>query len=75
MRGSIPRLPERGALVLRPSGEIVEQLSGQPFERALSEAQGQAAPQTLLSDLTGAIRKAADPKNRLLDSYFRELLS
>ena len=59
LRSSIPRLPERGALVLRPSGEIVEQLSGQPFERALSEAQGQAAPQTLLSDLTDAIRKAA----------------
>ena len=59
LRASIPRLPERGALVLRPSGEIVEQLSGQPFERALSEAQGQVAPQTLLSDLTDAIRKAA----------------
>ena len=59
LRSSIPRLPERGALVLRPSGDIVEQLSGQPFERALSEAQGQAAPQTLLSDLTDAIRKAA----------------
>jgi protease-4 len=59
LRSSIPRLPELGALVLRPSGEIVEQLSGQPFERALSEAQGQAAPQTLLSDLTDAIRKAA----------------
>ena len=54
LRSSIPRLPERGALVLRPSGDIVEQLSGQPFERALSEAQGQAAPQTLLSDAASA---------------------
>lgn len=62
LRGSMPRLPERGALVLRPSGEIVEQLAGQPLGRALSEAQGQSAPQTLLSDLTSAIRKAAVDK-------------
>ena len=36
----MPRLPDRAALVMRPSGEIVEQLSGEPIERALSEAQG-----------------------------------
>ena len=59
VRGSIPRLPESGALVIRPSGDIVEQLSGEPLQRALSEAQGESAPQTLLSDLTCAIRAAA----------------
>ncbi len=59
LRGSIPRLPERGALVVHPSGDIVEQLAGAPFERALSEAQGERAPQTLLWDLTRAIRGAA----------------
>jgi protease IV len=59
LRSSIPRLPERGALVLRPSGDIVEQLAARPLERALSEAQGENAPQTLLADLTLAIRKAA----------------
>ncbi len=59
LRGSMPRLPERGALVIHPTGEIVEQLSGAPFERALNEAQGESAPQTLLWDLTRAIRGAA----------------
>ncbi len=59
MRGTTPPLPGRGALVIRPEGEIVEQLSGEPFERALNEAQGQQAPQTLLWDLTDAIRAAA----------------
>ena len=59
LRASIPRLPERGALVIHPSGEIVEQLAGAPLERALNEAQGQSAPQTLLWDLTRAIRSAA----------------
>ena len=59
LRSSIPRLPERGALVIRPSGDIVEQLSGRPLERAINDAQGQSAPQTLLWDLTRAIRSAA----------------
>jgi len=63
LRSSIPRIPDRGALIIRPSGELVEQLSGQPLQRAISEAQGQGAPQTLLWDLTRAIRSAAkDPR-------------
>jgi protease-4 len=59
LRSSIPRLPDRGALVIRPSGDIVEQLSGEPLQRAINEAQDQSAPQTLLWDLTHAIRSAA----------------
>jgi protease-4 len=58
LRGSMPHLPERGALIIRPAGDIVEQLAGEPLQRALSEAQGESAPQTLLSDLTRAIRRA-----------------
>ncbi len=58
LRGSIAHLPERGALIVHPSGEIVEQLAGEPLQRALSEAQGESAPQTLLWDLTRAIRSA-----------------
>ena len=56
---STPRLPEHAALVLRPSGAIVEQLSGEPFERAINQAQGSAPPETLLWDLTEAIHAAA----------------
>ncbi len=59
LRQSTPRIPEKAALVVRPSGDIVEQLSGEPIERALNEAQGQGVPQTLLWDLTTAIRTAA----------------
>ena len=63
LRQSTPRLPEKAALVVRPSGDIVEQLSGEPIERALNEAQGEGVPQTLLWDLTTAIRAAAgDPR-------------
>ena len=56
---STPRLPEHAALVLRPSGAIVEQLTGEPFERAINQAQGNAPPETLLWDLTEAIHAAA----------------
>jgi protease-4 len=60
LRESMPRLPEKGALVIHPSGEIVEQLATVPLERALTEASEQREPQTLLWDLTDAIRAAAD---------------
>lgn len=59
LRGSTPPLPGRGALVIAPQGEIVEQLSGEPFERVINEARGEQAPQTLLWDLTEVIRAAA----------------
>lgn len=62
LRQVSPRLPEKAALVVRPSGNIVEQLSGEPLQRAISQAQGAGDPQTLLWDLTTAIRAAAsDP--------------
>lgn len=57
-----PRVPERAALILRPSGEIVEQLSGEPAERIFSETEGESSPQTLLWDLTTAIRAAANDR-------------
>lgn len=59
LRSSIPMLPTEAALVIAPVGEIVEQLSGDPFERALAEAQGLGSSETLLRDLTEAIRTAA----------------
>jgi protease-4 len=63
LRQVTPRVPEKAALVIRPSGDLVEQLSGDPLARAFSEAQGGSTPQTLLWDLITAIRAAAgDPR-------------
>lgn len=62
LRSTIPLLPAEAALVIAPTGEIVEQLSGDPFERALAEAQGAGSSETLLRDLTEAIRAAAGDK-------------
>ncbi len=54
----VPTVPSRAALVIKPEGDLVEQLSGSPFERALAEAYGQGTPETLVSDLIDAIEAA-----------------
>ena len=58
LRGSVPKIPLRAALVIQPQGEIVEQLSGEPLERALQQAQGGGRAQTLLWDLIDCVRAA-----------------
>jgi protease-4 len=57
---SLPRpvVPAAAALVLDPEGTIVDQLSGDPFQRALALAQGLDFGETLLSDLIEAVRQA-----------------
>src|ERR1044072_9170376 len=62
LRGSIPGVPAKAALVIAPEGQLVEQLSGDPIERAIDEARGQGRSETLLWDLTDAIHAAADDK-------------
>jgi protease-4 len=58
-RVSVPYVPARAALLVAPEGDIVDQLSGDPIERALAEAQGADRSETLLWDLVDAIRAAA----------------
>jgi protease IV len=58
-RVSVPYVPSKAALVVAPEGDIVDQLSGDPIERAIAEAQGADRSETLLWDLVDAIRAAA----------------
>ena len=53
-------LPETGALLLAPQGALVDQLSGDPLERAISKAQGQPVQETLVRDLVDALAAAKD---------------
>ena len=62
LRGSSPVIPGRAALLIAPEGEIVEQLSGDPLQRALEEARGDRHNETLLWDLTQSIRAAANDR-------------
>jgi protease-4 len=59
LRGSVPRIPSKAALLVAPEGRLVEQLSGDPVERAIQQARGEAHTETLLWDLTDSIRVAA----------------
>jgi len=55
-----PTVPDRAALVLAPRGEIVDQLTGDAFGRAVDELVGEEVPETLLRDLTDAVAAARD---------------
>jgi protease-4 len=62
LRGSVPTVPAKAALLVAPEGELVEQSTGDPLERAVQEARGQGHAETLLWDLTDSIRAAAKDK-------------
>jgi protease-4 len=53
-------LPERGALLINPDGPLVEQLSGDPVDRAFAELQGAATSGQLVREVVAAIDTAAD---------------
>src|ERR1700721_685227 len=60
-------LPRPAALVVAPEGEIVEQLSSDPVRRALGQASGGPAPETLLRDVIDAIAAAkSDSRIKLI---------
>jgi protease IV len=62
LHGSIPRVPDTAALVIKPEGQLVEQLSGEPLQRAVAQAQGEEHPETLLWDLVDAIHGAVNDR-------------
>jgi protease IV len=74
LRGSVPRVPDQAALVIAPTGTIVEQLSGDPLSRAVAQARGQGREETSLWDLIDAIRAAAkDARIRVLVLNFDQM--
>ena len=58
LSASSPKLPDQAALVIRPYGDLVEQLQGDPFDRALAEILGDADPQTLVQDIVDGLHFA-----------------
>jgi protease-4 len=63
LRTSIPHIADHSALVIQPYGAIVEQRTGSPVDQALARAQGDSVPETLLWDLTDALKAAKkDPR-------------
>lgn len=52
-------LPDRAVLQIQPSGFLVEQVEGDPLDRALAELAGDGRPQTLVQDVVDALEYAA----------------
>ena len=53
-------IPEQAALVIQPDGDLVEQLEGDPLERAISRSMGDERPETLVQDIVDALDYAKD---------------
>ncbi len=56
----IPIVPGKAALVIDPQGPLVEQLTGDPLERAFARALRSQPTETLLRDVVDAIEAGAD---------------
>lgn len=51
-------VPSSAALVINPTGMLVEQLEGSPLDRALADLNNEAPPQTLVRDVTDSLERA-----------------
>ncbi len=60
--GGLPIVPEGAALVIAPEGDIVEQRTARDSLAALTGDFNNIPPETLLRDVVGAIRAAAQDK-------------
>ncbi len=59
--GDAPHLvPQRAALFLQPAGPLVEQVAGDPYDRAAAQLTQKPVPQTLVSDVVEALDSARD---------------
>ncbi len=67
LHNSIPSVPRSAALVIAPEGDLVEQLAIDPLRRAVGEASGTTASETLLKDVIDAIEAAkSDSRIKLI---------
>ncbi len=60
LSASTTSVPASAALVIKPTGSLVEQLAGDPFDRAVAELIGDAEPQTLVQDVVDGLEFAKD---------------
>ena len=58
--GSGPKIAKTTALVIKPDGQLVEQLTAKSFKELVDETRGKKIRETLLKDVIDAIDKAKD---------------
>ena len=60
LSSTAPLIPGKSALLIRPVGSLVEELEGDPYDRAMAELLGESIPQTLVQDVVDALHYASD---------------
>ena len=60
LSATAPSLPSQAALIIAPVGGLVEQLAGDPYDRAIEELLGESKPQTLVQGVVDGLRFAKD---------------
>jgi protease IV len=60
LSSSAPKLPAQAALLIPLQGDLVEQLDGDPYDRAIAELTDDARPQVLVRDVVAALEYAKD---------------
>ena len=61
LSGEAPQLmPQRAALLVKPVGALVEQVAGDPYDRAIADLLQDTPPQTLVSDVVEALEHARE---------------
>lgn len=60
LSGPAPTLPKNAALYIQPYGTLVEQLEGDPYDRAIADLLDDGRPQTLVHDIVDALGYAKD---------------
>ncbi|MCH9693908.1 MAG: signal peptide peptidase SppA [Gammaproteobacteria bacterium] len=60
LAGNAPIIPNQAALLIQPVGSLVDQLDGDPYDRAVAELVGDAQQQTLVQGLVDALAYAKD---------------
>lgn len=62
LSSAAPSMPAKAALVIRPVGNLVDQLAGDPYDRALQELIGEERPETLVKDIVDGLEYAKTDK-------------
>ena len=60
LSSTTPILPAKSALLISPIGSLVEELEGDPYDRAIAELLGESIPQTLVQDVIDGLQFARD---------------
>jgi len=60
LSSTAPPIPSQAALIIAPVGGLVEQLDGDPYDRAIEELMGEAKPQTLIQNLIDGLSYARE---------------